>query len=291
MSSILTNSSAMVALQTLRNTNMNLGEVQGQIATGKKVASASDNSALWSISKVMEFDISGFEAIKEGLGMAEATLSVTISAGDQIIDVLNDMKQIAIGAMSEGADFAKARDELDIRADQIADIAKAAQFNGINLLATDKVDGSTATGANTSLTVVTSLNRQGSSAPTVVDMTLVPIDTTANGGTTSGFTAITNPTFTSVATAGTYLNKLETNLQEMVDQMSTFGAQKNQVEMQKEFLTSTIDAMKMGVSSLVDADMEEASARLQALQTQQQLGIQALSIANQQSQALLQLFR
>jgi len=283
MSSILTNTSAMVALQTLRSTNENLGMVQSHIATGKKVASASDNSAIWSISKVMEFDVTGFEAINDGLGIASSTISVAMEAGEQIVNVLNEIKSLAISANSEGADFTKIDKEIQTRVTQVTAIAEGAQFNGINLLASDDIDGN----GNSSLTVLTALNRAGSgSVPTAATVSVDSVDILNNVDMSD-----VDVSSGDVADAASSLDALESHLQTVVSGLATLGASKAQVDMQRDFLSKSVDAMKSGISTLVDADMEEASARLQALQTQQQLGIQSLSIANQQPQALLQLFR
>ena len=107
MSSILTNNSAMVALQTLKSINNDLGKTQSMIATGKEVATAKDNSALWSISKVMESDVAGFNAISDSLALGESTLAVASAGAEQIVNILTDMKELAISAQTENVDFAK----------------------------------------------------------------------------------------------------------------------------------------------------------------------------------------
>lgn len=286
MSSILTNTGAMVALQTLKQTNMNMSDVQSQIATGKRISSASDNSAVWAISKVMEFDVAGYEAIEDGLGMAEAAISVAMAAGEQVISVLTEMKELAAGGISEASDFAKIEADLQAREDQITAITSGAQFNGVNLLS-DDVDGAGATG----LTVLSSIDRSGSNtssngnAPTVSTIGVNTADFTTNVD-LSGRTDVTD-----VSSADDAVDELEVFLQFAVEGVASLGAAAARIELQKDFISKTVDALEIGVSTLVDADMEEASARLQALQTQQQLGVQALSIANQQPQSLLSLFR
>ena len=286
MSSILTNTGAMVALQTLKMTNQNLGNVQSEIATGKRVATASDNSAIWAISKVMEFDVAGYEAVEDGLGMAEAAISVAMAAGEQVISVLTEMKQLAAGGVSQAADFAKIEADLQAREDQVTAITQGAQFNGVNLLS-DDIDGNGAT----ALTVLSSIDRSGSNtsgngnAPTLSTISVATADFVTDVD-LSGRTSITDAT-----TADTAVDELEVFLQFAVEGVAALGAAKARVELQRDFISKTIDSMETGISTLVDADMEEASARLQALQTQQQLGVQALSIANQQPQTLLQLFR
>ncbi len=281
MSSIITNNSAMVALQTLKNINAELGKTQNAISTGKDIATAKDGSAIWAISRVMEADVAGFNAVSDSLALGEATVAVASAAAEQVVNVLEDIKELAISANSENVDFAKIQADIDERVAQVASIIGAAQFNGANLLATD-VDGSGATG----LTVLSSLDRVGSAAPTASTFSVATVDFEANIDLATNLTAITD-----AATAATALGEIETFLQTAIDGAAALGASGKRIEDQSSFVSKLTDAMKSGIGALVDADMEAASARLQALQTQQQLGVQALSIANQAPQTILQLFR
>lgn len=280
MSSIITNNGAMVALQTLKSINADLGKTQNAISTGKDIASAKDGSAIWAISRVMESDVAGFKAVSDSLALGEATVAVASAAAEQIVNVLEDMKTLAVSASSENVDFAKIQAEITERVAQITSIRDGAQFNGANLLRTD-VDGAGATG----LTVVGSLDRVGSAAPTASTITVASIDLEANMDLTA-MTAITDAT-----TAATALGEIEAYLTTAINGAAALGASAKRLEDQSSFVGKLTDAMKSGIGALVDADMEEASARLQALQTQQQLGVQALSIANQAPQTILQLFR
>lgn len=281
MSSILTNNGAMVALQTLKSVNMDLTKTQNAISTGKEIATAKDGSAVWAISKTMESDVSGFEAISDALSLGESTVAVASAAAEQIVEVLGEIKQLAISANSENVDFTKIQTDISERVAQVSSIISAAQFNGSNLLATD-VDGSGAT----SLSVVSSLDRVGSAAPTAATISVNTVDFEANMDLSNDLTAITD-----TSTAGTALGEIETFLQTAIDGAAALGASAARIRDQNEFVGKLTDAMKMGMGALVDTDMEEASAKLQALQTQQQLGVQALSIANQAPQTILQLFR
>ena len=282
MSSILTNNGAMVALQTLKSINKNLGMVQNQISTGKDIATAKDGSAIWAISKVMESDVNGFNAIQDSLAVGESTVAVASAGAEQIVDILTEMKELAVAGSSETADFTKIEAELVEKTEQITAIISAAQFNGVNLLATD-VDGN----GGTSLTVLSSLDRSGTAAPTVSVITVNGVDFEGNAAIdVSSRTAIAD-----VATAQTALTELEGYLQYAINSAATLGAEAKRIEDQGVFVGKLTDAMKSGIGALVDADMEAASARLQALQTQQQLGVQALSIANQAPQTILSLFR
>lgn len=281
MSSILTNNGAMVALQTLKSVNMDLNKTQNAISTGKEIATAKDGSAIWAISKVMESDVVGFDAISDALSLGESTVAVASAAAEQIVNVLGEIKELAVSANSENVDFAKIQTDIDERVAQVASIVGAAQFNGANLLATD-VDGN----GGTSLSIVSSLDRVGSGAPTASTISVATVDFEANVDLAANLTSIAD-----VTTAATALGEIETFLQTAIDGAAALGASAARIQDQNEFVGKLTDAMKLGIGSLVDTDMEEASAKLQALQTQQQLGVQALSIANQAPQAILQLFR
>ncbi len=280
MSSILTNNSAMVALQTLKSINNDLSKTQSMISTGKEVASAKDNSALWAISKVMESDVAGFKSISDSLALGESTVAVASAGAEQIVETLKDMKQLAISAQSENVDFDKVQADMAEYSAQITSIIGASQFNGANLLATD-VDGNGAT----SLTVLSSLDRVGSGAPTASTIAIATVDLEATD-IEGSLTAITD-----AASAATALGELDGFLDTAIDGAAALGASAGRLESQNEFIGKLTDAMKSGIGTLVDADMEEASARLQALQVQQQLGVQSLSIANQAPQTILSLFR
>lgn len=280
MSSINTNNSAMVALQTLKSINSDLGQTQNAIATGKDISSAKDNSAIWAISKVMESDVAGFEAVSDSLALGESTVAVASAGAEQIVETLKEMKALAISGQSETADFTKIQADMDEKVAQITAVIGGSQFNGVNLLATD-VDGN----AGTSLTVVSSLDRVGSAAPTVstIDVATVDFQATLTVGTMTG---ITNST-----TAATAFAEIEGFMTTAIDGAAELGASAQRISDQGNFISKLGDAVKSGIGSLVDADMEAASAKLQALQTQQQLGVQALSIANQAPQTILSLFR
>ncbi|MEO9822147.1 MAG: flagellin [Paracoccaceae bacterium] len=280
MSSILTNNGAMVALQTLKSVNKNLDMTQSEISTGKSIATAKDGSAIWAISKVMESDVAGFKAISDSLAVGESTTAVASAGAEQIVSVLEDMKTLAVSANSETADFTKIEAEMAEKQAQITSIIGASQFNGVNLLATD-ADGN----GGTQLTVLSSLDRVGAAAPTASTIDVSTVDFEAN------LDVASRTVIADVTSAATALGEIETYLQTAINGAAELGASSKRIEDQGTFVSKLTDAMKSGIGALVDADMEEASARLQALQTQQQLGIQALSIANQAPQNILSLFR
>jgi flagellin len=281
MSSILTNNSAMVALQTLQSVNSNLAKTQDAISTGKDIATAKDNSAIFAISKVMESDISGFKAISDSLSLGEATVAVASSAAEQIVEELNGIKELIVSAQSENVDHTTIQNDIAQRTAQVASIVGAAQFNGANLLATD-VDGNGATG----LSVLSSLDRVGTGAPAASTIDVASVDFQANLDLSGNLTAITD-----TATAATALGEIEAFIQTAVDGAAALGAASSRLESQSSFVSKLTDSLTSGVGALVDADLEETSARLQALQVQQQLATQSLSIANQAPQAILSLFR
>ncbi|WP_373030365.1 flagellin [Sulfitobacter sp.] len=280
MSSINTNNGAMVALQTLRSINKDLSATQSAISTGKDINTAKDNSAIWAISKVMESDVAGFEAVQDSLAVGESTVAVASAGAEQIVETLKEMKALSVAGQSETADFAKIDADMQEKIAQITAITEGSQFNGVNLLKAD-IDGN----ASTSLTVVSSLDRIGSGSPTVTTIDVATADFTTNLNATT-ITAISD-----TATASTAFGEIEAFLTVAIDGAAALGASSQRISDQGEFMSKLSDAVKSGIGSLVDADMEAASARLQALQTQQQLGVQSLSIANQAPQTILSLFR
>lgn len=401
MSSILTNNSAMVALQTLKSINSDLAMTQSEISTGKSVSSAKDNSAVWAISKVMESDVKGFKAISDSLSLGEASVSVARNASESITDLLTEMKGKIVAAQEDNVDRGKINDDVTALKDQIASVVSAAQFNGLNL-----VDGSTA-----SANILSSLDRDSTGGVTASSITVnaqdlstggyvardvftlatgtaaaggdsfgasldagggsdtLTIDDTAlvagdkisltfgsdeisytvtaddvassdtaavvavglktaieagttdiavdyDPGTANDAIVITNNQTSSVSVSGQATNvgagglgalsaidvstgggataalaSIEALIDTAIDASASLGSVEGRISTQSDFISNLSDSLKSGIGSMVDANMEEVSARLQALQTQQQLGVQSLSIANQAPQTLLSLFR
>jgi len=511
MSSILTNTSAMVALQTLKNVNTSLQKTQGEISTGKSVANARDNSAVWAISKVMESDVKGFKGISESLSLGESTVAVARNASETVTELLTDIKGKIVAAQEQNVDRSKIQTDIDALRDQINSVVNAAQFNGLNLVQgtedvnvlssldranTGTVSASNITVARQDLTTTAgsygagdslagnitssaasidstgaandlqltfaggdadnlSLNINGTSftqafdtdaattigalrdqinqagltgitasatgaqldlantnsfdnfavtwdtngantvavtnngnsdddagatagsgsatlvyraeevelstaaklsegdsyritvngsnydyvagksetmedvargLKTAVDAggetgvttrvaqdadtgawkvlvdydgsdpvagaTMSLADAGQEGGTASGgLFGLDNIDVTTNAGADAALDNVETLIQTAIDSAAAFGSVEGRIETQSNFVSKLVDSLKSGIGSLVDADMEEASARLQALQVQQQLATQSLSIANQAPQNILALFR
>ncbi|MGA1341735.1 MAG: flagellin [Hyphomonas sp.] len=397
MSSILTNNSAMVALESLRMINRNLETVQAEISTGKKIASAKDNASIWAISTVMTTDVESFKTIRNSLDLASSTVGVARSAAEQVTGLLRDLKSLFIAAQEESGRSKIQADINELRA-QISGIVNAAQFNGQNLL---KGGGS--------VSVLASLDRASNQTVSAASITINRVDLQATGGTfgagvvgagdpgevtVSGasIAAAGNETVTlnagAVTTGDSFriviggantieyiarendtMNDVVRNLKSLIDAeaitgvsvditqvadpevtdsvltirnanasavsltadsftggvpggglaglaainvetdaagalsvmeglltvainaAAALGSSQKRIENQGDFMITLVDSITAGVGALTDADMEAASARLQALQVQQQLGTQALSIANQSAQSLLSLFR
>jgi flagellin len=424
MSSILTNYSAMVALQTLKSINANLAGTQNEISTGKSVSNAKDNSAVWAISKVMSSDVQGFKAISDSLSLGESTVAVAQNGAESVTDLLTQIKGKIVNAQEDNVDRAKIQSDIVALRDQISSVVGAAQFNGLNLLGGgDDMDilssldrsadrtvsianitvasadlrtdqtviagdatyvagsatagaaaavlnatqtqalniagvtagvafsiGLTGTDANSSTfapadyttsadvagaSQIVYIAQEGDDAAAVgaglkrawdlyaatnsLDTNVLNFTATATGlSATSGATDGTDTisvrvdTMTSatngfeaggglealggvdVSTAGgaaAALVSIEGLIQTAIDSAASFGSSRGRIETQSNFVSKLSDSLKSGIGAMVDADMEAASARLQALQTQQQLAVQALSIANQSPQTILSLFR
>ena len=401
MSSILTNTSAMVALQTMKSISMNMNKTQSEISTGKSVATAKDNAAIWAISKVMESDVKGFKGISASLALGGSTIQVARQAAETVTDLLTEVKGKIVAAQEDNVDRVKIQTDIDALRDQIKSVVGAAQFNGLNLvngsqstvdvLASLDRDG---TGVSASSITVTAqdlsigaytakavlagsngvstngdtagfaINAAGGTGNIVIDDSTDAFATgdrvsISIGGKTASYTVTAEDVASTTAadivavglkqavealgisgltvdynsgTAGTLaftnsgtndlsvaaqfenagsgglgalssidvstaggaaaaLGNIEAMVQTSIDAASSFGSVQTRIDIQAEFVGKLTDSLRAGIGSLVDANMEEVSARLQALQVQQQLSTQSLSIANQQPQNILSLFR
>ncbi len=282
MSSILNNYGAVVALKTLKSINGNLDEVQNSISTGKRIDSAKDNSAVWSIAQTMNSDIAGFDAIEDSLALGEATVAVASAGAEQIVSKLTEIKELIVSAQSENVDHDTIQTDIASKVQQIEAIISAAQFNGANLLASD-VDGNGAT----EMGFLASLDRVGPGGTvSAVEINVAAVDFESSLDLAASLTTITD-----TASAASALAEIETFLQTAINGAAALGASAKRLEDQSDFVSKLSDAMRQGVSVMTDTDMEEASARLSALKTQQELAIQALTIANDSPRLVLQLFR
>jgi len=326
MASILTNSSALTALQTLSSTNKALESTQNRISTGLKVAGASDNTAYWSIATTMRSDNKANSVVQDSLGLGAGKVDTAYTAMNKAIEVVDQIKQKVLLAKTSGAeDRAKIQSEIATYVAQLKDNVSGANYAGSNLLTSDSSKDTadpTATPAvaeSNSLNVITSYNRDASGKVTTGTIS-VNYSTTRlidsgtgtaagvldkNGGASAksildinvaDLTGVTDYDATDVAgTEGAAFDNLLTDIEAALGSMATsaaeLGAAKARIDMQKDFVSSLSDSIEKGVGQLVDADMNKESARLSALQVQQQLGVQALSIANSSNQNILSLFR
>ena len=288
MSSILTNSSAMVALQTMKSVNKSMAKVQDEISTGLKVATAKDNGAVWAVAQVMRSDIKGLETVGEQLALGSSTVGTARTAAETISDMLTTAKQKITGGgdLSSAATRTKLAADLVALGQQINDIVSSAALNGVNMIGTAG-DPPTAV-AEASYDIVGAITRAADGAIGTQTITVATADLSGVGAV---LTALTEADFTDAAGISTVLTSIETQVTTVNNAAAAFGTAQTQIEIQGTFVSKFIDSLKDGVGAMVDADMEEASARLSALQTQQQLGIQALSIANSAPQNVLSLFR
>ncbi|MGB3454753.1 MAG: flagellin [Litorimonas sp.] len=405
MSSINTNMGAMVALDTLKGINKNLGQVQSEISTGRSINSAADNAAIWSISTVMETDVAGFEQISNSLNLGSATVGVARTAAEEVVSELQSIRDNVIAAQESNVDRDKIQADIAESVKQIGSVVNSAQFNGQNLLneagsvsvlssldrgsdgsvsaskiTVNKVNLSTAGAVSASPAVTAGATQTGKatfassgldgSSSAITATTAITVDDTSEAGNTTyaftvgstavtydstagqtadqiatgikaaidaesisgltvtiangnevqfagnadfsissatttatnavdavdaaaagGLNALTTIDVTDDAGATAALTAINTMLDTAIDAAASFGSKEKRIDSQIDFVSSLSDSLESGVSTLVDANLEEASARLQALQVQQQLGVQALSIANQAPQALLSLFR
>ena len=273
--SVNTNAGALIALQNLSSTQAQLMTTQSRISTGKKVASAKDDGAVWAIANSQTASAKSLDAVTQSLQRGQSTIDVAMAAGSSVSDLLSQMKEKALAAADTTLDTASRAalnsDFMSLR-DQIGKVVSNADFNGANMI---KSGGSA---------IMALANAAGTSKLTVAaqDMSLGgAVLTTGVAATTSLGTAGASATLVTLTTAisnvGASLAKLGTGAKSLDSHLT--------------FIGKLQDTLNVGVGNLVDADLAKESAKLQALQTKQQLGVQALSIANQSASSLLGLFR
>jgi flagellin len=328
MSSIMTNTAALTALQSLNATNKNLETTQSRISTGYRVASASDNAAYWSIATTMRSDNQALSTVSDALGLGASKVDTAYTGINKAIDTVNTIKTKLVAANGASpADKEKIDIEIKALQGQLKSYSDSATFSGANWLSTDTTSGTSAAGTFDDVKIVASFNRNaaGSVSLGTIDVKVQDIklyDAGTTDGTKAGIldsarlgtsgarvAAASAPTAGTDAATDTYsvstlsvkgfsdaqitkqLGVVEAALKEMTTAATNLGASKTRIDGQKTFTTSLMDSIDRGVGQLVDADMNKESTRLQALQVQQQLGVQALSIANGASQSILSLFR
>jgi flagellin len=277
MTSVNTNVGAMVALQNLNQTNAELMTVQNRINTGLKISTAKDNGAIWAIAQNQRSNSNALNAVKDSLQRGQSTVDVALSAGGTISDLLVQMKEKALAASDNTLDAASRTAYNDEFKSLVAQISKAvanADFNGANLI---KSGGTS---------IYALANSDGTSQITVAAQDL---SLGASGGALASITAGASIGTMTIATA--MIATVTTAIANVSSALSKLGTGSKALSAHLDFVGKLQDSLDAGVGNLVDADLAKESAHLQALQTKQQLGIQALSIANQSSSSLLSLFR
>ncbi|PWE57809.1 flagellin [Metarhizobium album] len=313
MTSIITNNAAMAALNTLRSINSSMETTQSRISSGLRVQSAADNAAYWSIATTMRSDNKALGAVEDAIGLGAAKTDTAYNGLEAAIDVVSEIKKKLVAAREPGVDKDKINKELTELKSQLSSIAQSSSFNGENWLYND-----TTTAVGTKEMVGSFVRAtDGSVSIKTIDFNaatsvLIDMKTQANGILTKGVsnsvtgtattyylvaastatgTLVSLTTSTSDDTVEAMVSAVDVMLKTMTDVAATIGATNSRLELQKEFVADLTDVIDTGIGRLVDADMNEESTRLKALQTQQQLGIQALSIANSNADNILSLFR
>ena len=275
LNSINTNVGASIALETLNSTNSALETAQNQISTGLRVSSAKDDGAIWSIAQSQRSQVTSLTAVTDSLNRASSTLDVAVTAGQTISDLLNQLKSNALEASDTSlstTDRAALNASFKSLITQIGTAVSNASFDGANLIS----HGASA---------LVSLAGAGGQT-----LTLGAQDLSLGGGNLGAALSAT-ASYASAASATSLLGSINTAITKVNSAVSALGTESNQVTSSLSFVSSLSDSLNGGIGNLVDADVAAESATLQALQTKQQLGIQALSIANSSSQNLLSLFK
>ena len=274
-SSVHTNNSALIALQNLNQTNSRLEAVQSRVNTGLKVQGAKDNASIWAIAQGQRADMGALSAVQMSLDRATSVADVAMSAGETISDLLNQLKEKVVAANDESLKTQSREllnDDFQALLRSISQAVQNAEFDGANLL-----DGALSNGV-----------RFLANAEADAFVTLSTRDLSLGGGIIDLTLSSSLLTLTGAADA---LADLNTSIAQVNSALGALGSQAKQIEAHNGFVSKLMDTLESGIGNLVDADLAKESARLTALQVQQQLGVQALSIANQAPQVILSVFR
>ena len=275
MNSVNTNQGAMIALQNLNSTNKDLGTVQNRVNTGLKVASAKDNGAIWAIAQNQRAESSSLNSVISSLQRGQSVADVAMSAGTAISDILVQMKEKVLAATEAGLSTASKQalsDEYQSLRDQIDTIANNATFDGVNLISSTGVNNSS----------IKAIANADATATIDIDHIVLSKSNTKIAATLSTLTGTVN---------SADVKEIEDAIQDVSSALSKLGTGAKALDTHMTNVMKLQDTLDAGIGNLVDADLAKESAKLQALQTKQQLGVQALSIANQSSSVLLGLFR
>ncbi|WP_295207114.1 flagellin [uncultured Brevundimonas sp.] len=275
MPSINTNYGAAVALQSLNKTNAQLETTQNRINTGMKVSSAKDNGAIFAIATSQRSNMGAQDAVRNSLQRGQSIIDVALAAGDTAVSALEEMKALAVNIASSSGDAQKAYlADWNALGQEVDKALKGASFDSVNLWNTTTATSVTTSTAATGNTFQIGFGTTDKAAATAIT------DITATATAPADATA-----------AAAFATKADAAIKAMTSDLATLGTQSKSLGRQITFVNKLQDALEAGVGNLVDADLAKESAKLTALQTKQQLGVQALSIANQGSSILLGLFR
>jgi flagellin len=294
INSILTNYGSMAALQSLQATQQNLLQVQGRVSSGLRVQSAKDNASDWVVATTMKSNIASLQQVSQNLGNADSVLGTAVAGSTSVASLVQQIRAKVASVNDPATNVAATQNEVDQLVNQIGATIKSSAFNGVNL-----VDGSNAAG----LTFIAATNNNysgGGSSSTISTSAAIDLTTSATGtnatmkalynlvdsaGSGGGLAAINT-----AALVDTALKTIDTAAGTVTSAAAQYGAVQQNIEGQQTFVNNLVSTLQSGVSNLVDANMTAESARLSALQVQQQLGTQALTIANQAPQLILKLF-
>ena len=279
MASINTNLSAMTALQSLKTVQGNMAVTQERVATGFKVNNSKDNAAYFAISTTMKGDVSTFKAIGDNLALAGGSVATARKGTEQIGKLAQQiMDKVSLAQANETVDRALIQKDIVALASDINNVIEQSGYNGQNLLKSAAAQ-----------TVVTGISRAaGGGGITTTSFTFNAQDMTAIQGTLAG---IDVAAAADAAALDALLTTAEGELKKITEANAAFGLAETRIDNQKDFISKVADNFTAGIGAIIDADMNQEAARFQALQVQQQLAGQALSIANQQPQQILSLFR
>jgi flagellin len=272
MLSVNTNNGAMAALQYLSQTVAGLQQTEGRVNSGMKVAGPKDNGAIYAIAQTMRGNVAGYQAVTDSLNRASSVVDTSLAAAQSVSDLLIQMKQNALSGADTSLDTSSRTslsNDFKAMADQISTIVKNATFNGINLVDSGTVNVSALASSNDT-----------SQRITVAHSTL-----------TLGAIGVTATTYATSGAASSMVSAISGAIATVNTAMSALSAGSKKFSIQSSFVSKLSDTLTAGIGNLVDANMAQESASLTALQTKQQLGVQALSIANQAPQIVLSLFR
>jgi len=273
--SVQTNAAAIIALQNLNKTSSELEQAQNVVSTGLMVNSAKDNASVWSIAQGQRADVGALTAVQSSLNRASSIADVAQTAGASVSDLLNQIKQQVVAAQDPSLDTASREAyNTDFRSllAQITDVVNNASFDGANIL-NGSLTGNISFLANADASSFITLSSQNMS----LGHSIITISAGASIYTLTAATAV--------------LTEINDSINNVNSALGNIGAQANEIQNHTTFVSQLSDVLNQGIGNLVDADMAQESAQLQALQAQQQLGVEALSIANSAPQIVLSLFK